>query len=132
MSDQELENRYRRWLAFYPRSYRAEHEDEMLAVLLQTARPDQSHPSPVDAADLALHGVRTRASHAGRRAPGNWERAHANVMVPVRIAIAIWLTFISAMLIGFHRGEVWLVLLIPAIALHLCLAYRARRARTRT
>jgi hypothetical protein len=36
------------------------------------------------------------------------------------------------MLIGYHRGELWLLLLVPAILLHLYIAYRIRpRAITR-
>lgn len=118
-----LERRYRRWLAFYPRSFRAEHEEEMAAMLMQAANPDQDRPNAGEAVNLVMHGLRRRA---GRRFPGDWERAHAKVMFPVRIAIALWLCFISAMLVGFHRGELWLVLLIPAIAAHVYIAYRIR------
>jgi hypothetical protein len=124
MTDQRpLERRYRRWLALYPRSFRAEHEEEMVAVLMQGADPDQRRPRPGEAADLAAHGLRRRGGH---RFPGDWERAHAKVMFPVRIAIALWLCFISAMLVGFDRGVLWLILLIPAIAAHIYIAYRIR------
>jgi hypothetical protein len=128
MTDQSpLERRYRRWLALYPRSFRAEHEEEMVAVLMQGADPDQSRPKAGEAADIAAHGLRRRA----RRFPGDWERAHAKVMFPVRIAIAVWLCFISAMLVGFDRGELWLILLVPAIAAHLYIAYRIRPSTVR-
>jgi len=119
-----LERRYRRWLALYPKSFRAEHEDEMVAVLMQGAGPDQTHPRLSEAVDLARHGLRRRAS--ARRFPSRWERQHANVMFPVRILIALWLCFISAVLIGFHRAELWLLLTVPAILLHLYIAYRIR------
>ncbi|MGH2905020.1 MAG: hypothetical protein ACRDK7_15765 [Solirubrobacteraceae bacterium] len=119
-----LERRYRRWLALYPRSFRAEREDEMISVLMQSAGPEQTRPRPSEAADLATHGLRRRASVG--RFPSRWERAHANVMFPVRILIALWLCFISAMLIGYHRSEVWLLLLVPAILLHVYIAYRIR------
>ncbi len=124
MTDQSpLERRYRRWLALYPQSFRAEHEEEMVAVLMQGADPDQSRPRAGEAANLATHGLRRRG---GRRFPSEWERSHANVMFPLRIAIALWLCFISAMLVGFDRGELWLVVLVPAIALHVYIAYRIR------
>lgn len=124
MTDQSpLERRYRRWLALYPQSFRAEHEEEMVAVLMHGADPDQSRPKAREAADLATHGLRRRA---GRRFPGDWERAHAKVMFPTRIAIALWLCFISAMLVGFHHGELWLILLVPAIAGHIYIAYQIR------
>jgi hypothetical protein len=124
-----LERRYRRWLALYPASFRAEHEEEMVGVLMQGADPDQSRPKAVEAADLATHGLRRRAK---RRFPGEWERAHSKVMFPLRIAIALWLCFISAILIGFNRGELWLLLLIPAIAAHIYIAYQIRPSAART
>jgi hypothetical protein len=30
------------------------------------------------------------------------------------------------MLVGFHRGEIWLVLLLPSIAVHIYIAYQTR------
>jgi hypothetical protein len=123
-----LERRYRRWLALYPKSFRAEREDEMVAVLMQGARPGQTRPRLSEAADLATHGLRRRARDRGF--PSNWERAHANVMFPVRILIALWLCFISAVLIASHRGEGWLLLLVPSILLHLYIAYRIRPGAT--
>ncbi len=119
-----LERRYRRWLALYPKSFRAEHEDEMVAVLMQGAAPGQTRPRPREAANLAAHGLRRRV-RAGRL-PGDWERAHAKVMFPVRIIIALWLCFISAMLLAYGRGELWLLLTVPALLLHLYIAYRIR------
>jgi hypothetical protein len=119
-----LERRYRRWLALYPKSFRAEREDEMAAVLIQGADPDQTHPRAREAANLATHGLRRRVLEG--HLPGKWERAHANVMFPVRIIIALWLCLISLFLIVYQRGELWLVLLVPAILLHLYIAYRIR------
>jgi hypothetical protein len=121
-----LERRYRRWLALYPKSFRAEREDEMAAVLVQGADPDQSHPRAREAVNLAAHGVRQRARE--ERLPGKWERAHANVMFPVRIISALWLCLLSLFLIAYHRGELWLLLIVPAIVLHLYIAYRIRPA----
>jgi hypothetical protein len=121
----DLERRYRRWLSLYPSAYRAEREEEMVSVLMEGSDPGQRRPRPREAASLAAHGLRKRG---GRRIPGDWERAHARVMFPVRIVIALWLCFISSMLVGFHRGQLWLLLLVPAIALHLLIAYRIRPA----
>jgi hypothetical protein len=123
-----LERRYRRWLSLYPRSFRADREDEMLAVLMQGADPDQTRPRVREAADLVTHGLRRRAGTG--RFPSNWERSHANVMFPVRIVIALWLCLISTFLIVYHRGELWLLLLVPAILLHLYIAYRIRPGTT--
>ena len=125
MTDQSpLERRYRRWLALYPKSFRAEREDEMVAVLIQKADPGQTRPTVREAANLATHGLRRRA--LGGQFPSDWERAHANVMFPVRIIIALWLCLLSTILIVYHRGELWLLLLVPAILLHLYIAYRIR------
>lgn len=96
----------------------------MVAVLMQGADPDQSRPRAREAANLATHGLRRRAR--GERFPSNWERTHANLMFPVRIIIALWLCLVSASLIIYHRGEPWLLLLVPAILLHLYIAYRIR------
>lgn len=95
----------------------------MVAVLMQATGPGQNGPKARQAADLATYGLYRRV---GPRFPGDWERAHAKVMFPVRTAIALWLCFISAMLLGFHRGRPWLVLLIPAIAAHMYVAYQIR------
>jgi hypothetical protein len=119
-----LERRYRRWLALYPKSFRAEREDEMVAVLIESADPDQNRPHAREAANLATHGLRRRAR--GWHLPGHWDRAHASVMFPVRIIIALWLCLLSVILIVFQRGELWLLLLVPAILLHLYIAYRIR------
>jgi hypothetical protein len=119
----KLERRYQRWLSLYPPSFRAEHEGEVLDVLMQGASPGQVRPTPREVASLAAHGLRLRA---GRHLPSDWERAHAKVMFPLRVVIALWLCFISAMLVTFGQGELWLTLLIPAIATHVYLAYRIR------
>jgi hypothetical protein len=48
----DLERRYRRLLAFYPRSFRAENVEEILAVLLDCAQDGQTRPGPGATADL--------------------------------------------------------------------------------
>ena len=48
----DLERRFRRLLAWYPREFRREHEDEMLAVLLAGAADGQRRPGPAASADL--------------------------------------------------------------------------------
>lgn len=55
-----LERGYRRWLRWYPRSFRREHEDEILAVLLAGAGGDRRRPDPVECLDLVLGGLRMR------------------------------------------------------------------------
>ena len=51
MSEDVLERRYRRLLALYPRAFRCEHEEEMLAVLLAGAG-ERPSPGVAEVADL--------------------------------------------------------------------------------
>jgi len=67
-----LERRYRRLLRCYPPSHRALHREEMLGVLLATARPGQRTPGLRETVNLAACGLAIRA----RRIPG-WLAADA-------------------------------------------------------
>jgi hypothetical protein len=59
MTDQaRLERHYRRVLACYPKAFRRESEDEILAVLLSTAREGQRRAGLPEAADLIMGAVR--------------------------------------------------------------------------
>jgi ABC-type maltose transport system permease subunit len=55
-----LERGYRRLLALYPRWFRKENEDEVLAVLMACAQDDQTRPSLEAAADLLKGAARMR------------------------------------------------------------------------
>jgi hypothetical protein len=48
----DLERGYRRWLRWYPKSFRHEHEAEILAVLLAGASQGQRQPAPMECLDL--------------------------------------------------------------------------------
>jgi hypothetical protein len=48
----DLERGYRRWLRWYPKSFRREHEAEILGVLLAGARAGQRQPEPMECLDL--------------------------------------------------------------------------------
>ena len=67
-----LERRYLRLLRCYPPSHRALHREEMLGVLLDTARPGQRTPGLGQAVNLAACGLAIRV----RRIPG-WLAADA-------------------------------------------------------
>ncbi|MGH3298744.1 MAG: hypothetical protein ACRDP7_43835 [Trebonia sp.] len=54
----KLERAYRRLIRFYPRSFRRENTEEIIAVLLATAREDQRRPSITEAADLLRGALR--------------------------------------------------------------------------
>jgi hypothetical protein len=66
----ELARRYRQRLALYPRAYRRDHEEEMLAVLLEGARPGQEFPRIAESADLIWGALRMRM-RLGCPYPGN-------------------------------------------------------------
>ncbi len=68
MSEQvTLERSYRRILAWYPRSFRADSEDEILAVLLATAEDGQTRVGLAEAWDLVRGAVRMRLWPAAPR-----------------------------------------------------------------
>ena len=56
----ELERRYRRLLAWYPRAFRRENEEEILAVLLACAQEGQRRPGLAASADLIKGAIRMR------------------------------------------------------------------------
>ncbi len=53
----DLERRYRRLLAWYPKAFRREHEDEMLVVLMAGARGGRPRPGLADSADLIRNAI---------------------------------------------------------------------------
>jgi len=63
----QLERRYRRLMACYPRAFLEEHADEMLVVLLATARPGQRRPGLADSANLIANAVQIRLRPATPR-----------------------------------------------------------------
>jgi hypothetical protein len=56
-SSTALERGYRRLLAWYPREYRREHEQEILGVLMDTARDGQLRPSLAESTSLIRSGL---------------------------------------------------------------------------
>ncbi len=62
-----LERGYRRLLACYPKTFRHEQEEEILAVLMASARPGQRRPRLAESADLlrSALGMRLRAPRPG-------------------------------------------------------------------
>lgn len=122
-----LERRYRRLLAFHPKAFRREHEEEILSVLMAAAAEGQQRPRPAESADLLRNGLVMRARQT--RVPGPWEYRHAGLMLPVRIVTGLWLVFLTAVMYGYGRGGWWGVLLVPAATLHFYIAYRLRHPR---
>ncbi len=63
----QLERRYRRLLRWYPRGFRQEHEEEMLAVLLAGASDARQRPGLADSADLTRNAIWMRLRPWSRR-----------------------------------------------------------------
>lgn len=118
----DLERRYRRLLAFYPKAFRREREREILSVLMAGAAQGQRRPRMAESFDLLTNAITMRARQT--RLPGSWEYRHARLMLRVRVLTGMWLVILTTILYGYHRGGLWGVLLVPAAALHFYLAYR--------
>jgi hypothetical protein len=86
MSEASLERGYRRLLAWYPRGFRAEQGDEMLAVLMAGAGEDQRRPGLLETLDVLRSAVwmRLRSLRAGPENRG-WADGLAlfSVLAPV-------------------------------------------------
>jgi hypothetical protein len=129
--DPDLERRYRRLLACYPAAFRREYEQEILSVLMAGAERGQRWPRLAEAADLLRSATFTRLRTRWRTSWA-WECRHRRVMVPVRVAIGVWLVALTAILYGYGVGGWWGVLLIPAAAGHFYAAYRSLRHRVQS
>lgn len=95
-SSAQLERAYRRLVACYPRSFRRENTEEIIAVLLATAAEDQRRPSAAEAADLLRGAVRMRLGLSG---------------CPRTVLYAIRLMYLGALV---HVAELITVLLTAA------------------
>jgi hypothetical protein len=127
-ADPDLERRYRHLLACYPASFRREHEQEILSVLMAGAQEGQRWPRPAEVADL-LRSATSMRLRSRWRTSWAWEYRHRRVTVPVRIVSGIWLVALTVILYGYGIDR-WLgVLLVPAAALHFYVAYRTLRHR---
>ena len=117
----DLERRYRRLLAFYPRAFRKEREEEMVTVLMARSRPEQRWPRPAEVTDLTRHGLRMRVRPP--RIPSNFEKRHAGFWALTRSLIGCWLIVLTGLLGQDGRWQ-WGLLLLPFAALHFFIAYR--------
>jgi hypothetical protein len=109
----QLEQRYRRLLAWYPRAFRAAHEEEMLVVLVAAARTGQRRPGAADSANLIANALLMRVR---LRAP----RCTPTVFWAVRLmALGAVLELAALVTVVATRGD-----LTAAIAHH----YPAMRA----
>ncbi len=90
-----LERRYRRLLACYPRRFRDEHGEELVAVLLATARDGQHRPGLIESADLVRSGLGIRLRpDCSLSARQGWSDALAaySLAAPVLLLVSTALT----------------------------------------
>jgi hypothetical protein len=118
MTDQtKLERRYRRLLAFYPRRFRRDREQEVLSVLMAGAGADRRRPGLAESSDLVGHGLWMRLRYGTA-----WERSHhPRVWLEVRLAVGVWLLILTALLC--EVGQWWALVLLAPAALHFYFAY---------
>ncbi len=87
-----LERRYRRLLAWYPAQHRHAHGEEMIGVLLASARDGQRRPRRSDALDLAFGGLRIRIRAI---LAGQFDRSFTDALAVYSIAAPVmWMIFI--------------------------------------
>jgi hypothetical protein len=91
-----LERSYRRILAWYPRSFRADSEDEILAVLLATAEDGQTRVGLAEVWDLARGAVRMRLWPAAPR-PRSVRVAVKLMLAGAAAELAAMITVISTL-----------------------------------
>jgi hypothetical protein len=91
-----LERGYRRWLRWYPRTFRREHEAEVLGVLLAGARDGQRRPDPMECLEL-LRGalsmrLRARVARPERAAVSAVRLMYLGAAVELAAAVTILAT----------------------------------------
>jgi hypothetical protein len=89
---------------------------------MAAAPEDRERPRLAESADLVGSAISIRLRRM--RLPTAREYRHARLMLPVRIAIAVWLVVLTAVLDGTGDGGWWGVVLVPAATIHLSIAFR--------
>ncbi len=97
-----LERRCRTLLRAYPRWYRRQRGDEMLATLLEASQPGQSWPSARDARALIQGGLRVRASQDQRLTTGANLRLAAQLGAALTLLLLVANSLTTAALIWMH------------------------------
>ncbi|WP_327089411.1 hypothetical protein OIE66_01945 [Nonomuraea sp. NBC_01738] len=115
----KLERRYRLLLLAYPRRYRHSHGDELLDVLMESARPGRAVPEAREVAGLVAGGMRARvmalssgSAWAGGVHLGVTAVSAANLaaLLPYAGTIPLWVALSALSLLTILRGRVRLSL----------------------
>jgi hypothetical protein len=117
----ELERWYRRLVACYPRSFRSQNMEEIIAVLLATARDDQRRPSIPEAADLLRGAVRMRMGIS--RSPWTVRTAvrlmWLGAVAELAVLITVLLSADSIRAAVVHRYPTHVAIAVAAVNTHL-------------
>jgi len=101
----QLELAYRRLVAFYPRSFRRENEEEIVTVLLATAPDGQRRPGIAESVDLLRGAVRMRMNLS--RTPHTVLNAvrlmYLGAVAELGVLLVLWLTEGSIRTAIWHR-----------------------------
>jgi hypothetical protein len=98
MSDSDdLERGYRRCLRWYPRSFRAEYEAEIVALLMDGAGAGQRRPRPRERVDLVLSAVRVRLRPRIARSEHSVFAAIRVMYVGTAVELATVVTLVATM-----------------------------------
>lgn len=118
-----LERRYRRLLLAYPRDYRADHGDELIGTILDSAEPGRAVPSAREAAALIVGGLRARVTRTAS-GPAWADGLHlgATVLAVINLAtlvryagsLPIWTALSALTLLAVLRGR--FLAAIPLVA----------------
>jgi hypothetical protein len=92
-----LERGYQRLLAWYPWSFRAEHGQEMLGVLMATARPGQQRPTLPDTADIARSALIMRARSLF---DGHLRQGWPDALAVLSVTIPLFLLAVDALMVA--------------------------------
>ena len=92
-----LERGYRRLLACYPRAYRRDHADEILAVLMAGAGEEQRRPRLAESADLFWSAVKMRLRG---RAPTSENRPWADALALFSLVAPVFLLLVDVLAVA--------------------------------
>ena len=97
-----LERRCRTLLRAYPRWYRGQRGEEMIATLLEASQPGQRWPSVRDARALIMGGLRVRAVQDQRLTTGANLRLAAQLGAALTLLLLVANSLVGAILIWAH------------------------------
>jgi len=122
----QLERRYRRLLAFYPKPFRREHEQEMLAVLIAGAAEGQRRPSLPEAIDLVMNAIVMRLLQMFMRLfVRPYEVRYRRLLWGFRIVFGFVLLGVA--MVALSYGSWWAVWFLAGAAADFVLGYRIYR-----